>query len=293
MLAKGYDNRALIETVAGMICVAMGTGLIISKAKHAADIAYEIENNLDEIHKKDATNAWVDKKERSVAVRGNIKYAACEYTKTYALGIAFVIGGEVLQGFGYATKSQQLTTATALAASYAATLNAVKERVIADQGEEKWQEYLLGPQFTTVDVMPDGTIIQTTEPVPDHNGDIGLPPHCFFFDECNCMNTWENDPYKNRDFLESHQRWLNERLWVEGFLFENDIRRDLGAPLVKSGWTSGILAEDKDGNRNWLDLGLGAKNSAAQAFRDGIEPSILIQMNIEDNIIDQLKLELI
>lgn len=291
--AKAYDNRALIETAVGMVAVAAGTGIIISKAKQAADISYQIEDMMDDIHKKDATDGWTDKKERSAARRDVLGYGVKSYTKTYWLGVTLVVGGEVLQGFGYATKCQQFSAATALAASYAATLNAVKGRVIADQGEEKWQEYLLGPQYTTVDVMPDGTIIQTTEPIPDNNGDTGLPPHCFFFDECNCPNSWEKDPYMNRDFLENHQRWLNERLWVEGFLFENDIRRDIGAPLVKSGWTSGILAEDKDGNRNWLDLGLGAKNPAAQAFRDGVEPSILIQMNVEDNIIDQLKLNLI
>lgn len=290
-LALAYKNRATIATVSGMIFVGVGTANIISKAKQAADIAYEIEARLDDIHQRDAANDWESKKERRKETNSVLKFAAVEYTKTYALGVACVVGGEILQGFGYATKCQQLSTATAFAASYAATLNAVKERVIEDQGEEKWQEYLLGPQFTTVDVLPDGTVIQTTEPLANPNEDAGLPPHCFFFDEHNY--NWEKDPIANRDFLEAHLRWLNDKLWAEGFLFENDIRRDLGEPIVKSGWTSGIFATDKDGNRNYISFGLDAKNPAAQRFRDGIEPSVLIQLNVEDNIIEQIKLPLI
>ena len=269
-----YKNRATIETVAGMAAVAVGTGIIISKAKQAAEISYEIEEMLDDIHEKDATRSWEDKKDRSHARVSVVKYAVVNYSKTYALGVGFVVVGEVLQGLGYATRSQQLTTATALAASYAATLNAVKDRVIEDQGEEKWQEYLLGPQIVKAEVKPDGTVTQITETIPDHNKDLGLPPHCIMFDEAN--PNWEKDPLANRDYLEDQQRWLTKRLQVEGFLWENDIRRSIGAPLVKCGWTSGILAENPDGGPNVVDLGLGTKNPAAQRFRDGVEPSIIL-----------------
>ena len=291
--AIAYRNRAKIETVAGIGFVALGTGLIISKAKQAADVSYEIEARYDDIHKKDATDGWVDKKERSKDVRDVLKYAVVGYTKAYWPGIGCELVGLTLIAISDITQTKELQATSALLAATSATLSAVKERVIADQGEEKWQEYLLGPQYTTVDVLPDGTVVQTTEPLDNPNAGAGLPPHCFFFDECNCPNTWEKDPLMNRDFLENHLHWINERLWVEGFLFENDIRRDLGAPIVKSGWTSGIFAEDKNGNRNYISFGLDAKNPAAQRFRDGIEPSILIQLNVEDNIIDQINAPLI
>lgn len=289
--ASAYANRATIETVGGLVAIAVGTGIIISKAKEAADVSYELESMFDDIHKKDATNGWADKKERSKAVRGALIYGAKGYSKAYWLGITFELVGGTLIGISDITQAKELSATSTLLAATSATLSAVKERVIADQGEEKWQEYLLGPQFTTVDVMPDGTVIQTTNPLDNPNEEVGLPPHCFFFDEANI--NWEKDPRANRDFLEAHLRWLNDKLWAEGFLFENDIRRDLGAPIVKSGWTSGIFAEDAEGNRNYISFGLDAKNPRAQAFRDGIEPTILIQLNVEDNIIEQLKLPLI
>ena len=288
-----YKNRAKIETAAGITCVVVGTGIVISKARQATTIAEELEVKDTIIKRKDANEEWESRKERSKEVREMVKFAGIEYAKTYALGLGIEAAGLGLIILSDITMNNQIAAVTALAASYATTLGNVRERVIADQGEEKWQEYLLGPQFTTVDVMPDGTVVQTTNPLDNPNENLGLPPHCVFFDECNAPNSWEKDPRANRDFLEGHLRWLNERLWVEGFLLENDIRKDLGLPLVKCGWTSGIFAEDKDGNRQYLDIGLEAKNPAAQRFRDGIEPSILLQFNVEDNIVEQLTLPLI
>lgn len=291
VLAILYRNRSTIETAVGLGLIAWGSGLNISKARQAADISYEIESMMDDIHQVDKENGWESKKDRNSAVMDVFRYAFKGYLKTYGPGIACELAGGTLVAVSDVTQAKELSKTSAMLATATATLSAVKERVVADQGEEKWQEYLLGPQFTTVDVMPDGTIIQTTEPLANPNAEAGLPAHCFFFDEANI--NWEKDAIANRDFLENHQHWLNERLWIEGFLFENDIRRDLGAPLVKSGWTSGIFATDKNGNRNYIKLGLDAKNPAAQSFRDGIEPTILIQLNVEDNIIDQIKLPLI
>ncbi len=286
-----YRNRAAIETVTGLTCIAVGDGLIISKAKEAADISYEVEAMMADIHERDANHDWENKKERSKEMRRVLKFATKGYFKAYGLGIGLQLAGGTLVAVSDITQAKEITKVSTLLATTSATLSAVKERVIADQGEEKWQEYLLGPQFTTVDVMPDGTIIQTTEPIDNPGAEAGLPPHCFFFDESNY--NWEKDARANKDFLEDHERWLNQRLWAEGFLFENDIRRDIGAPIVKSGWTSGIFAEDKNGNRNYISFGLNAKNPAAQRFREGVEPTILIQLNVEDNIIDQIKLPLI
>lgn len=286
-----YKNRATIETVIGIGLVGFGTAKIISKATQAAEIAEEIHVKSNFIHKRDAADDWDSKKERSKARRDMVGFAVKEYSKCYGVGIGAELLGLGLIVVSDITQANQIATISTMLASTSATLNAVKERVIADQGEEKWQEYLLGPQFTTVDVLPDGTVVQTTEPIDNPNRAAGLPPHCFFFDEHN--PNWEKSAMMNRDFLEAHQRWLNERLWAEGFLFENDIRRDLGEPIVRSGWTSGIFAQDKDGNRNYISFGLDAKNPAAQSFRDGVEPSILIQLNVEDNIIEQIQLPLI
>lgn len=282
-----YKNRSNIEFVAGLILEAGGTAVIISKAERATEISWKIRDRLDAVRLADEDGIWESPKERKTEIHAIIKYAVVEYTKCYGIGVGMMIGGMLLNCVSHATDRKDIANLSVAVAGLSATFAQYRARVIEDQGEEKDQEYLLGAQFTTVDVMPDGTIIQTTEPV-----DAKFPPHTALFDECNAPYHWEPDARLNRDFLESHLLWLNQKLQADGFLFENDIRRDLGLPLTKCGWTAGIFAEDKDGNKNYLDIGLNAKNQAAQRFRDGIEPSILLQFNVEDNILEQMKIDL-
>lgn len=286
-----YRNRSNIEFVGGLLLEIGGTALIVSRAKKAAEISQHCSWRLDDMRIADEQDAWESVEERKTERRDIWKYAVTEYTKCYGLAFGMVAGGMALTVVSKVTDSNTISDAYALAASTAAVFSQYRQRVIEDQGAEKDQLYLFGPQAVTVEVDKDGNVIQKTEPIEDSNGKVNLPPHCMIFDETN--PNWEKDPIANKDYLENHQRWLNQRLQAEGFLWENDIRRDLGFPLVKCGWTSGIFATDADGNTNYLDIGLGAMNPAAQRFRDGVEPSIILQPNLENNITDQLRLELI
>lgn len=274
-----YKNRSNIEFVAGIVLEVVGTAVIISKAKDAAAIAEQCEYKFEDAAAGDISKASA------------VKYAVVEYTKCYGFGIGLEALGMGLTGLSHVTDRNEVGSALAFASSTAVAFNNYRQRVIEDVGEEKDQLYLLGPQSTTVEVDKDGNVIQKTEPIEDSNSKLNLPPHCIMFDETN--PNWEKDPIQNRDFLENHERWLNQRLQAEGFLWENDIRRDLGSPLVKCGWTSGIRAQSEDGTINYISLGLNTKNPAAQRFRDGIEPSIILQLNVEDNITDKLLLDII
>lgn len=294
--AIAYKNRAWIATGVGMVCVVGGTVSIISKAREAVEVSEDLEIQNTIIRRKDAKDEWESKQERSAARKVMVKTAVKGYTRAYWLGILLQLIGLGLITWSDIEQCKDLSAMSALASGYAATLATIKERVIADQGEEKWQEYLLGPQCTTVDVLSDGSVVQTTEPVDNPNRQANLPPHCYIFDEAN--PNWEKDPLMNRDFLEDHERWLDQKLDAVEFLFTNDILRDLNMPIVKSGWTSGIMKwridpETGDRVRNHVKLGLDAKNPRAQAFRDGVEPSIVLQLNVEDNILDKLKLPVI
>ena len=289
-----YKNRAKIEFIVGGAAAAAGTAMIISKARKAAEVADELEARNNAIRRMDAEDKWENKKERSETRKDVVKYAVVEYTKCYGAALAVEALGLTLMGIGFGTSQKELSNMATLAASYATTLSLVKDRVIADQGEGKWQEYLHGPQVTTVEVLPDGSVVQTTTPVDNPGRTANLPPHCYFWSS---SKDYEKDPIMDRDRLESVQRWIDEKLWSEGFLWENDCLRDLGLPLVKTGWTSGIFAEKIDpvtGDkvRNHFSLGLDAQTPAAQRFRDGIESEFLLQLNMESNIMDKLNLAL-
>jgi hypothetical protein len=290
-----YKNRSNIEFVAGLLLEVGGVAYIVSKARPAAEISMKISWKIKDIETNDKEEVWAPG-ERNKYIRDLIAYTIKEFTKCYGIGFAMEIAGWILSGISHATDRNDLANLSMAMASLSATFAQYRERVIEDQGEEKDQLYFLGPQKVTVEVDKHGNVIQKTEVVEDKNKEINLPPHTIMFDEAN--PNWEKDPVVNRDFLENHLRWLNQRLEAEDFLWENDIRRDLRAPLVKSGWTSGIFAWKTDpvtGEkiRNYLSLGLEAKNPAAQRFRDGIEPSIILQLNVEDNITDKLLIDLI
>lgn len=291
-----YKNRSNIEFAAAILLEIGGTAVIMSKADRAAEISDQMQYMLDCINTNDKNNNWDSPAERRSEVANVAKFAATEYTKCYGIGVGMLIAGIIFNCLSKATDRNEIANLSMAFAGLSATFAQYRQRVIEDQGEEKDQEYLLGPQLTTVDVLSDGTVIQTTEPVKDVWGKINLPPHCIMFDETNPNH--EKDAIINRDFLENHLRWLDERLEAEEFLWENDIRRDIGAPLIKSGWTSGIFAwkidpATGDKVRNHLSFGLEAKNPAAQRFRDGIEPNIILQLNMEDNIMNNLSLEII
>lgn len=285
-----YKNRAKIEFVAGGALAVTGTAMIISKARRAAEVTDEVEARNNAIRRMDSHDSWESKEERSETRKDVIKYTIKEFTKCYWKGLTVEALGIALMGFGFGTSQAELSSMATFAASCATTLGLVKERVIADQGEAKWQEYLLGPQKVTVEVLDDGTVIQTTKPVENPGRGANLPPYSYFF---STSKNYEKDPRMNRDFLETHQAWLDDKLWAEGYMLTNEILKDLGMPLVKSGYTSGIPAEyidpvTGDKVRNHIDLGLNAQNEAAQRFRDGLEPDILLQLNVEPNLIDKL-----
>lgn len=290
-----WKNRAKIESIVGGALVVGGTAYIISKARDAADISYTLEETHDLIKRYDAQDKWESKKERNHEVRTMVGFAVKEYTKCYGIGLAMEAVGLTLIGISDVTMSKEIATAWTAATGYAEALKNYRQRVIADVGEEKDHEYMFGPQATTVDILPDGTVVQTTVPVENNNRAANLPPNCYIFDQSN--PNWEPEASKNRDFLEDHLRWLNKRLEYGEDLFTNDILRDLNMPLVKSGWTSGILAYhiDENGNkvRNYLSFGLDKNTQAAQRFRDGLEPTVILELNVEPNIIDKMNLALI
>ena len=269
-----YKNRSNIEFAAAILLEIGGTAVIMSKADRAAEISDQIQYMLDCINTNDKNNNWDSPAERRSEVANVAKFAVTEYTKCYGVGVGMLIAGIIFNCLSKATDRNEIANLSMAFAGLSATFAQYRQRVIEDQGEEKDQEYLLGPQLTTVDVLSDGTVVQTTEPVKDEWGRINLPPHCIMFDETNPNN--EKDAIINRDFLENHLRWLDERLEAEEFLWENDIDPETG-----------------DKVRNHLSFGLEAKNPAAQRFRDGIEPNIILQLNMEDNIMNNLSIEII
>lgn len=267
-----YENRSNIEYFAGNAAIVVGTGMIISKAEDAVNTKHKVEGMLEDIKARDAANNWC-KGEKRKACSKMVKEAAVGYGKAYGPGIAVEVAGLVLVGISKATDRKEIASKSVALASLATQFYTYRERVRQDQGDEKDEEYLIGLTKEEMPMLTDKENgFQTTDLPP-------MPPHTFLFDETNV--NWEKEGFMNRDFLETHLRWLNDRLWVEGVLFENDIRRDVGAPIDPDACEWGITAVDDNGNRQYISFGLEKNTERAKAFNNGTERSFWVTLNME------------
>lgn len=275
--AKIWENRSNIEFVTGNIAVAVGTGMIISKAEEATEVKREIEILKKEIELEDEADGW-EGNERGKACFNVAKTAVCGYTKVYGPGIAVEAGGLVLMGISHVTDRKEIAAKSVALASLAAQFYNYRENVRKDLGDAKDEEYLLGKPEVVTD--EDGNQVEEKLTIPDH---------AFLFDETNV--NFEKEGFMNLDFLTAHERWLNEKLWNEGLLWENDIRRDVGAPIDPNASAGdwGITAVDENGNRNYISFGINKNTERAQAFRDGNEKAFLVILNnMEPNVSKKL-----
>lgn len=290
-----YKNRANIEFVTGLGLVTAGTVLLVKDSEKIAEAFNEHAYRAQTLEEFDAAEAedpgagWNNVKERKDFIKNDIKCTVKDLSKTVVKDCAFVVGGEILQGVSHVSLNKQLANATVLAANISAAYANLKNRIVEDQGEEKLNEYLYGPVVKKVVVDEEGNVTETVEMVKDENGNINLPPHCFFFDESSPK--FSKSRGINKDTVSNILLWLNQRLQVEGFLWENDIRRELGVELVECGWTSGIFAENPDGSKNELSFGFEYHDEHIQRFLDGYDPCCLIRLNVEDDIMSKMHLK--
>lgn len=118
-----------------------------------------------------------------------------------------------------------------------------------------------------------------------------------YYDE-SCKG-WEKDPEYNKVFLKAQQRFANDRLRAQGYLFLNDVYDELGIPRSKAGqivgWTYDPENTDVD---NYIDFGIfdvnveGYRNEKTndtiseerREFINGYRPSVLLDFNVDGNV---------
>jgi len=127
---------------------------------------------------------------------------------------------------------------------------------------------------------------------PDRPGESKLKPkfekqaqHYLrpIFDESN--DNWTRDPTSNLLFLKGVQNHMNNLLQARGHVFLFDVYDSLGMPRVKEAMVSGWLL-DGDGDQ-YIDFGFMTEQSPQAAmFRNGAEPSVWLNFNIDGIIWD-------
>ena len=213
-------------------------------------------------------------------------HAGVQFAKIYApavtLGVLSITS--ILAGHNMLHKRN-----LALAAAYTAVDSSFKEyrgRVIEKFGEalDKELKYNIKTKEVQETVInedgSESTITKTIE-VADLSGPS---EYAMFFDEY-CTG-WTKDPEHNRRFLQLQERYANQKLQTQGYLFLNDVYEMLGMQKTKAGHVVGWIYDlDHPVGDNRGDFGIfDLYDEQKRDFVNGRERSILLDFNVDGNI---------
>jgi hypothetical protein len=266
----------------------VGTTVLATRATLKLDelVLDEAEADIERIKEATVTASGAEYTEkdrtkdlRKVYIRSAVKIARA-YAPAVAVGvisIAALTGSHVIL-----TKRN-----TGLAAAYATVekaFNQYRERVIADVGEEKDREYRHGVVERQIAVDTDtGVDVKTIKSFdPD-----GVSGYARVFAKGK-SKFWRSVPQDNRMFLEMRQRFMNDKLQLDGYLFLNDVYKELGFPETAAsrqvGW---VLGEGDD----HVSFGCFDRDSDATVeFFNGTENTVLLDFNCSGNIMHRAPL---
>ena len=269
-------------TAAVMACKATAkAGTVIDKAKDDLDMIHAAidgrvpakENYAEEESKKDITKVYVS--------------TGLSLVKLYAPAV--VLGGLSITAILYSNNILRKRN-VALAAAYATVDSSFKDyrnRVIERFGDEvdKELKYNIKPltvQEKTVDENGNEVITEKTVKVADP-GEHNM--YTRIFDESSCY--WSKTPDYNQMFLIGRERYANDKLNAQGYLFLNDVLEMLDLPKTKEGQMVGWVKDPKIGRDDYVDFGIfNANKKSNREFINGYEPSIWLDFNVQGNILD-------
>lgn len=161
------------------------------------------------------------------------------------------------------------------------SFSAYRERVAEEFGPEKERDIRQGSHDEIVTTEKDGEKVEETVRKAAELADIS--PYAKIFDEYNTH--WQRNADYNRIFLQTTQRYANDKLNAMGHIFLNEVYDMLGFPRTSAGAMVGWV-KNGDGD-NFVDFGLvDLDNEEKRDFINGWERSILLDFNVDGVIYD-------
>jgi hypothetical protein len=154
-----------------------------------------------------------------------------------------------------------------------------RKRVVDDLGEDKDYEYRYGTETREIKNEKTGKLEKVTKVSP-HGASI----HARYFDRKN--SSWRPTYDYNLFFLQSQQKYANDKLLSQGHFTLNDAYDALGMERSVDGFLIGWL-KTKDGD-NVIDFGYELNCSNSPEFRDSRtswDGAILLDFNVDEGTI--------
>jgi hypothetical protein len=276
-----------ILLVAGIGGVIAGTALAcVASTTKVSDILDEHKGEMEEI-KEELTErveagevSEDDKLPKDIQLQmvSRYKHTAEEMVKAYAP--AAIVGGLgiacILTSYGIMRKRY-----LASLAAYTALDTAFKEyrqRVVEDQGAAKDREYRYGikkvQEQKVVGKNKKGEdIVETVEVERADQPSM----YAKLFDANS--SSWAGDPEVNRMTIQMVEKWAQDMLDLRGYVFLNEVYRELDIPETEAGqivgWKKGVTDD-------YVDFGINNTTTPAVFnFVNGKLESILLDFNVE------------
>lgn len=182
---------------------------------------------------------------------------------------------------------------TSLVAAYTALDQAFKQykqRVADKYGEEAEKDIRYGTETETIEEFEEDVngkkkkVKRKEKYVSDEPG-----PYAKFFDESS--RCWEKDAELNLMFLRRTERYCNDILRRDGYLFLCDVYKALDIDETRESRTVGWIYDPEDKSlQNHVDFGIYNTNrKKVRDFVNGLERVVLLDFNPDGVVLDRVK----
>lgn len=239
-------NSPAIATTIGIAagCAAFAFG--IKKAMELPSIVAE--------YKEDISDADGDK-----ALEEAVKRKALfSMIKTMAIPVGLQCVSVAAIAYSHTAMAKRYKGAMIAYSGLTATLAAFEKRVLEGEGLEKFRKYRYGitkeeVAYSTTDENGEETVAHEQVEHIDKTFKPGM--YSRWFDD-NCPD-WSTDPAANRAFLLQKQRWFTDKLSSRGYLWLNEVLKELGFKETEVGWQVGwVYDEENPVGDNFVDFGI-------------------------------------
>lgn len=283
LLAKANSPHLLFA--AGVVGVAATVVLASKSTLKVSDVLDEHEQNkaaAKELHER-SPEKYDEKMLRKdmLVLQTNL---ALDMVKLYAP--AAIVGVASIAAFGgsHYILTTRNAALTATVAGLEKAFREYRERVIADQGEDKDRQYLYGSVEHEVYVGET----KKGEPIIETQTRYGKPISMYakVFDDTNL--NWQSTLQYRLYFLRLVQNQMNDRLQARGHVMLNEVYRELGMkdtePGSVVGWKLGAEGDD------FIDFGIWSDRNLEQVHPHMVNDngSLLLDFNVNGPIYKML-----
>lgn len=273
-----YSPELLVA--GGIVGVVTGAILTGRAAVRTAPVSRWLKKEVETVREReDITQGEKNKDIAQLYVRTGL-----EITKEYVPAATFIVVGIAcfLSAHGIMKKRN-----VALLAAYKTleeSYNSYREKVIEQLGEDKDLEY----RFDVEEVDGKDENGKKTKLKRLVKGNK-YSPYARFFD-MDTSTLWSPAPEYNLMFLRSHEKFANDKLQRDGFLFLNDVYEALGLEKSPEGQLVGWLAEHRGIGDGYVSFGIFDDEDTfrVSALMDGSSDCILLDFNVDGVIWDQI-----